>query len=301
MNYGDYPKEVTIFEVGPRDGLQNEPDFIPTDKKIDLVNRLTEAGCQKIEVTSFVHPKWVPQMKDAREVFSKITKRPGVLYNALIPNMKGLELAMDAGLTEVVTIMSSSESHNKKNLNMSVDASLAEIEAINRTAAENGVKVRSYIGTSFGCPMEGHIAPEKVAGIAARLEEFGSYEISLGDTTGMATPISAYEVPKLVLERLKKAQLAVHYHRCDGIEFANILASLEAGITIFDGAAGGLGGCPYAPGATGNIATETLVEMFVRLGIETGIDVKKIKECGDFAKSLSAYEQCLSSSRQASS
>jgi len=291
MNYGDFPKGVVIFEVGPRDGLQNEPDFIATEKKIELTNRLTEAGCQRIEVTSFVHPKWVPQMKDAKEVFAKIDKLEGVLYNALIPNMKGLELAMESGLDEVVTIMSCSESHNQKNLNMSVDESLTQIEAINKTAAENGVKVRSYIGTSFGCPMEGHIAPEKVADIAARLEGFGSYEISLGDTTGMATPISAYEVPGLVLGKLKTAQLAVHYHRCDGIEFANILASLEAGITIFDGAAGGLGGCPYAPGATGNIATETLVEMFVRLGIETGIDVDKIKECGDFAKSLSAYDQ----------
>ncbi len=291
MNYADYPKGVIIFEVGPRDGLQNEPEFIATDKKIELVNRLTEAGCQRIEVTSFVHPKWVPQMKDAKDVFANIDKLEGVLYNALIPNMRGLALAMESGLDEVVTIMSSSESHNKKNLNMSIDESLTQIEAINKTAAENGVKVRSYLGTSFGCPMEGHIPPEKVAGIAVRLQEFGSYEISLGDTTGMATPISAYEVPKLVLGKLKKAKLAVHYHRCDGIEFANILASLEAGITIFDGAAGGLGGCPYAPGATGNIATETLVEMFVRLGIKTGIDVSKIKECGDFAKSLSAYDQ----------
>jgi len=291
MNYADYPKGVIIFEVGPRDGLQNEPEFIATDKKIELVNRLTEAGCQRIELTSFVHPKWVPQMKDAKDVFANIDKLEGVLYNALIPNMRGLELAMESGLDEVVTIMSSSESHNKKNLNMSIDESLTQIEAINKTAAENGVKVRSYLGTSFGCPMEGHIPPEKVAGIAVRLEEFGSYEISLGDTTGMATPISAYEVPKLVLGKLEKAKLAVHYHRCDGIEFANILASLETGITIFDGAAGGLGGCPYAPGATGNIATETLVEMFVRLGIKTGIDVSKIKECGDFAKSLSAYDQ----------
>jgi hydroxymethylglutaryl-CoA lyase len=293
MNYKAYPGEVTIFEVGPRDGLQNEPEFIPTEKKIELVNRLTEAGCRKIEVTSFVHPKWVPQMKDAKEVFSSIEKREGVLYNALIPNIKGLELAIEAGFEEVVTIMSSSESHNKKNLNMSVDESLAQIESINKTAAENGVRVRSYIATSFGCPIEGHIQPEKVADIAVRLEELGSYEVSLGDTTGMANPISAYEVSRLVLGKLEKAQLAVHYHRCDGIEFANILASLEAGITIFDGAAGGLGGCPYAPGATGNIATETLVEMFERLGIKTGIDVKKIKECGDFAKSLSAYESRL--------
>lgn len=285
----NYPKRVSIFEVGPRDGLQNEPEFIDTSKKIEFTNMLTDAGCQKIEVTSFVHPKWVPQMKDAKEVFAGITKKPGVLYNALIPNMKGLEMAIAAGLKEVVTIMSSSESHNKKNINMSVDESLKAIAEINRVAKENGVKVRSYIATSFGCPMEGDISKEKVRDIALALEEAGSYEVSLGDTTGMANPISAYEVPKMVLDSLKKASVAVHYHRAQGIEFANILASLEAGITVFDGAAGGLGGCPYAPGATGNSATEIMVDMFHRLGIETGINLQKIKECGEYAKKLSTY------------
>ena len=287
MDYGKPPQSVSIFEVGPRDGLQPEPEFIPTEKKVELVNRLTEAGCRRIEVTSFVPPGWVPQMKDAKEVFSRINKKEGVVYNALIPNMKGLELAMEAGLREVVTIMSSSESHNKKNLNRSVADSLKEIEEINKRAAAAGVKVRSYIATSFGCPMEGPIDPEKVADIAVALESFGSYEISLGDTTGMASPIDAYKIPRLVKDRLKKAALAVHYHQAQGIEFANNLASLQAGITIFDGAAGGLGGCPYAPGATGNAATETMVLMFERMGISTGIDIGKIAECGKYAKSLS--------------
>ena len=282
-------KRVRIFEVGPRDGLQNEPEFIATADKIRLTDMLTEAGCDRIEVTSFVHPKWVPQMKDAEEVLQKIARRPGVVYNALIPNMKGLERAIAAGLKEIVTIMSSSESHNKANLNFSVSESLAELEKVNKAAAAAGVRVRSYIATSFGCPMEGPIAPSKVADIAATLEGFGAYEISLGDTTGMASPVSAYEVPLVVKSRLKKAALAVHYHQADGIEFANVLASLEAGIDIIDGAAGGLGGCPYAPGAKGNIATETLVEMLHRMGIETGIDGAKIKAAGDFAKSLSAY------------
>ena len=280
------PEKVDIFEVGRRDGLQNQRDFIPTESKIELVNKLTAAGCQRIEVTSFVHPKWVPQMKDAKEVFSRIDKKEGVVYNALIPNLKGLELALEAGLQEVVTIMSASESHNKKNLNRSVDESLKEIEEINRIAAEKGVKVRSYIATVFGCPIEGDVPVEKVIDIALALEESGSYEISLGDTTGMANPIMAYEIPAMILERLKKASLAVHYHQADGIEFANILASLKAGITVFDGAAGGLGGCPYAPGATGNTATETMVDMFHRMGIKTGIDLDLINECGKFAKSL---------------
>ncbi len=282
-------KRVRIFEVGPRDGLQNEPDFIATADKIRLTDMLTDAGCDRIEVTSFVHPKWVPQMKDAEEVLQKIARRPGVVYNALIPNMKGLERAIAAGMKEIVTIMSSSESHNKANLNFSVAESLAELEKVNKAAAAAGVRVRSYIATSFGCPMEGPIPPSKVADIAATLEGFGAYEISLGDTTGMASPASAYEVPLIVKSRLKKAALAVHYHQADGIEFANVLASLEAGIDIIDGAAGGLGGCPYAPGAKGNIATETLVEMLHRMGIETGIDGAKIKAAGDFAKSLSAY------------
>lgn len=287
MDTSKFPKEVSIFEVGPRDGLQPEPVFIDTEKKIRLVDMLTDAGCKRIEVTSFVHPKWVPQMKDAKEVVAGIRKKEGVTYNALIPNMKGLELAMECGLKEVVTIMSTSESHNKKNLNMCVADSLKEIEKINKTAAQHGVKVRSYIATVFGCPIEGAMPPEKALEIALALESFGSYEISLGDTTGMANPISAYQIPKMIKEKLTKAQLAVHYHKFHGMEFANNLASLQAGITIFDGAAGGLGGCPYAPGAKGNCQTEVLVEMFHRMGFQTGIDQQKINEAGAYAQTLS--------------
>ena len=281
--------KVSIFEVGPRDGLQNEPEFIPTAAKIELVNRLIEAGCTRIEVTSFVHPKWVPQLADAEEVLAAIDRRQGVSYSALIPNLKGLDRAVAAGMDEVVTIMSASQSHNNANLNLSVDESLTEIEKINKRAAQNGIRVRSYIGTAFGCPMEGQIQPERVAVIAEALEGFGAYEISLGDTTGMANPVSSFNVPSLVKKRLNKAALAVHYHQCGGIEFANVLASLQAGIDIVDSAAGGLGGCPYAPGAQGNIATEDLVEMLCRMGIECGIDQQKIKACGKFARGLSAY------------
>ena len=287
-------KQVSIFEVGPRDGLQPEPEFIPTEKKIELVNRLTDAGCRRIEVTSFVHPKWVPQMADAKEVLAGIRKKEGVTYSALIPNLRGLEMAIQCGLSEVVTIMSTSESHNKKNLNMSTTESLKEIERINQVAKQNGVKVRSYIATVFGCPMEGEMSPQRALEIALELESLGSYEISLGDTTGMANPISAYEIPKMIKEKLVKADLAVHYHKFNGLEFANNLASLEAGIRIFDGAAGGLGGCPYAPGAKGNCQTEILVEMFHRMGIETGIDLEKIYEAGIYAQTLSTllHQKC---------
>lgn len=288
MFHESLSKTVEIFEVGPRDGLQNEkPGFIPTADKIRLCDMLTDAGCRNIEVTSFVNPKWIPQLKDAKEVFIGIKKKPGVLYNALVPNMKGLELAIAAGFTHVVTIMSSSESHNKNNLNMSVADSLKQIEQINQAARQAGVKVRSYIATSFGCPFEGAIDPQKVIDIALALESFGSYEISLGDTTGMATPVSAYELPKALLAKLTTARLAVHYHRCDGIELANNLASFLAGVTIFDSAAGGLGGCPYALNAKGNAATETLVDLFHRMGVETGIDLDQMNACGAFAKQLS--------------
>ncbi|NLK87576.1 MAG: hydroxymethylglutaryl-CoA lyase [Clostridiaceae bacterium] len=294
MDKTAFPKQVSIFEVGPRDGLQPEPEFIPTEKKIELVNMLTDAGCQRIEVTSFVHPKWVPQMADAKAVVAGIRRREGVVYNALIPNMRGLELAIECGLKEVVTIMSTSESHNKKNLNMSREESLKEIERINKTAREHGVKVRSYIATVFGCPIEGHMAPELALETALALESFGSYEISLGDTTGMANPITAYEIPKMIKDKLTTADLAVHYHKYFGMEFANNLASLEAGITIFDSAAGGLGGCPYAPGAKGNCQTEVLVEMFHRMGIDTGIDQEKINAAGGYAQTLSTllHQKC---------
>ena len=298
MNPYESQKEVRIFEVAPRDGLQPEPVFIPTEQKIKLVDMLTDAGLERIEVTSFVHPKWVPQMADAKEVYAGIKKKEGVVYNALVPNVRGLELAIDCGFKEVVTIMSTSESHNMKNLNMTREQSFAQIEEINKVAKAHGVKVRSYIATTFGCPIEGPMAPELALETALKLESFGAYEISLGDTTGMANPKSAYELPKMIKEQLTTADLAVHYHKYHGLEFANNLASLEAGITIFDGAAGGLGGCPYAPGAKGNCQTEILVEMFHRMGIKTGnIDLEKLYEAGAYAQTLSTLltsTECMS-------
>jgi hydroxymethylglutaryl-CoA lyase len=283
----EIPKSVSIFEVCPRDGLQPEPVFIPTEKKIELVNRLTDAGCTRIEATSFVHPKWVPQMADARAVLAGIRRKPGVTYSALIPNMRGLELAIEAGLEEVVTIVSTSESHNRKNLNCAPEETLRQIEEINRVARQNNVRVRSYIATVFGCPIEGAMPPEKALEFALALESFGAYEVSLGDTTGMASPIQAFEIPLMIKAKLTRASLAVHYHQHEGIEHACNLASLQAGIRVFDGAAGGLGGCPYAPGATGNARTETIVDMFHRMGIDTGIDAAKLRSAGDYAQTLS--------------
>jgi hydroxymethylglutaryl-CoA lyase len=284
--FSSYPKNIEIFEVGPRDGLQNERVFIPTEKKIEYVNKLTNAGCKKIEASSFVHPKWVPQLRDAAEVFEKIERKKGVIYSALVPNMKGLELAAAAGLTEVVTIMSASDSHNKNNINKTVAESLEETKELNDEAARRSIRVRSYIATSFGCPFEGDIEPKKVLDIALALEEYGSYEISIGDTTGMANPLQVSSLSKVLLGELTKATLAMHFHQSDGIEFANVLSAVQAGISIFDGAAGGLGGCPYAPGALGNIATEHLAEMLERMGIATGIDSEKIKECAEYAGGL---------------
>jgi hydroxymethylglutaryl-CoA lyase len=236
----------------------------------------------------------VPQLADAKEVFAGITKKEDVVYSALIPNLKGLEIAIACGLQEIVTILSTSESHNLKNLNRTRAASLREIEQINQIARQNGIRVRSYIATVFGCPIEGAMAPELALETALALESFGSYEVSLGDTTGMANPVSAYEIPRMILAKLTRARLAVHYHRYHGLEFANNLASLQAGITVFDGAAGGLGGCPYAPGAKGNCQTEVLVEMFHRMGIDTGINQQKINDAGQYAETLSTllHKKC---------
>jgi hydroxymethylglutaryl-CoA lyase len=291
LNYDRLPESVSIFEVGPRDGFQDEPEFIATEKKIQFINMLTEAGCKRIEIGSFVHPKWVPQLKDIKEVFGGIEKKPGVTYSAFIPNMKGLEIAIETGLKEVVNIISASESHNKRNLNRTVAESLGELGLLVETTKKNGMKLRSYIGTSFGCPIEGNVPIANVVEIAKALDNAGAYEISLGDTTGMSNPALTHKVVSAVVKNVERASVALHVHSYKGIEFANILAGLQAGVRVFDGAAGGLGGCPYAPGATGNIATEWLVEIFEQMGISTGIDREKIKDCGLYAQEISAYSQ----------
>ena len=301
MSDFQWQDKVSVFEVGPRDGLQNIETFIPTDRKVELIDRLTNAGCRRIEVSSFVHPAWVPQLRDAVEVFERISRKAGVTYSALIPNLKGLERALASDVDEVVTILSASQSHNRSNLNRSVEASLEETGQVIAFAKEHDVPVRSYIATSFGCPFEGRVSAERVAQIAHALEEFGCYEVSLGDTTGMADPRLVYDVAQCVLRSLSGASLAIHLHQCGGIEFANVLAALHAGVCIFDGAAGGLGGCPYAPGASGNIATERLVTMLSRMGMETGIDVDEITACGRFAQGLTGDARAITSLRPQSS
>ncbi len=284
-----YPNEVQIFEVGPRDGLQNEPEFIPTDSKIAFIDMLTTAGCKRIEIGSFAHPKWVPQLRDTNEVFRSIDKADDVVYSAFVPNLKGLENAIAAGLGEVVSIVSASESHNRRNLNRTVSESLDELGVLVEKAHAHGLRYRSYIGTSFGCPIEGDIAVEAVVSIARHMEACGVYEISLGDTTGTSNPALTHRVLDAVLCNVSKVSVAAHFHSYRGIEFANVMAALQAGITVFDGAAGGLGGCPYAPGATGNIATEYLVEMFHKMGVATSINEAAIKKCGEYAQQISAY------------
>ena len=230
------PQSVEIFEVGPRDGLQNEPEFIPTKEKIQLVDRLTRAGCKKIEIGSFASPKWVPQLKDTAEVVAAIGQAPGVVYSAFIPNMNGLDRAIETGLGEVVTIISASESHNKKNLNRTIAQSLDELGPLVEKAAAHNVRVRAYVGTSFGCPMEGAVPIDKVVEIAKAMEACGVYEVSLGDTTGMSNPKLTFAVFSALLGSITKASIAAHFHSNKGIEFANVMAALDAGIVVFDGA-----------------------------------------------------------------
>ncbi len=280
-------KNIRIFEVCLRDGLQNIPKFIPTYKKRVLLSLIASAGFDLIEATSFVHPKWVPQMKDAVEICNDFHLYPGRRFSALVPNYRGFELALEHGLKEVVTIISSSESHNKKNLNKSIAESLEEIERIGMLASSRGVKLRSYIATAFGCPMEGDVPEEKVIDIAEKLKRFGAYEVSIGDTTGMAVPEQVNGLMHRLVDSIGAENLALHLHQSPKhIEFDSILAGLESGITTLDAAVSGLGGCPYAPGATGNIAAEHLVRVLHANGYETGLDQEKVDLAALYANEL---------------
>lgn len=286
----NHPKQVLVKEMCPRDGLQTEgPEFIPTEKKIELTDMLTDAGFRYLEVTSFSHPKWIPQLADNREVYRRIGKRDGVTYAVLVPNVKAAELAVAAGAREITAIVSSSESHCKSNLNTTVLEGLKKVEEAAKIGLAAGARVRAYISTSFGCPFEGAVDPRKVLDIALAMEGFGIYEVALGDTTGMANPRTAYEVPRLLLDNLKTAGVAVHYHQCGGVEFANVLASLDAGVTVFDSAVAGLGGCPYAPNSFGNVDTVPMVKMFEDMGIATGVDLDIARRAADFARALADF------------
>lgn len=276
------PQRVKIIEVGPRDGLQNERASVPTATKIELIDRLTDAGLPAIEATAFVSPKWVPQMADNAQVLAGIRRKAGVAYPVLVPNMKGFEAALAAGAEEVAVFGAATETFSQKNTNCSIAESLERFEPVARAAQAHGVRVRGYVSCVLGCPYEGAVAPSKVADAAERLYALGCYEISLGDTIGVGTPGKAEAMIEAVAKRVPVAQLAGHYHDTYGQAIANIYASLELGVAVFDSSVAGLGGCPYAPGAGGNVATEDVVYLLTGLGISTGVDLDKLMEAGNY-------------------
>ena len=273
-----FPDKIRIVEVGPRDGLQNEKTEVATDTKIDFINRLTETGLESIEVTSFVSPKWIPQLADAAEVFQGIEKGPGVHYPVLVPNEKGMERAIEVGAKEVSIFTAASETFNQKNINASIAESLERFEPVMAMARENDIKVRGYVSCVLGCPYEGEIHPEAVAEVAAELFRMGCYEISLGDTIGVGTPRKARQMVYQCARRVPMERLAIHFHDTRNQALANILACLDMGIATVDSSVSGLGGCPYAAGAAGNVATEDVVYMLHGMGIDTGVDLRKLLE-----------------------
>lgn len=272
------PQRVRIVEVGPRDGLQNEKQIVSTDTKVELIARLGAAGLPAIEATSFVSPKWVPQMGDNAEVMARIARLPGVDYPVLTPNLKGFEAALAAGAKEVAVFGAASESFSQKNINCSIAESLDRFVPVVEAAKAAGVRVRGYVSCVLGCPYEGEVAPEAVAGVAATLFDMGCYEVSLGDTIGTGTPGKTHRMLDAVARRVPIDKLAGHYHDTYGQALVNIYASLQAGVATFDASVAGLGGCPYAAGASGNVATEDVVYMLDGLGVETGIRLEALVE-----------------------
>jgi len=280
------PTHVNIVDVGPRDGLQNEKGEVPTEIKLELIERLADAGIRSVEATAFVSPKWIPQMADHTEVLERIRRRPGVSYPVLTPNLKGFEAARAAGATEVAIFGAASEAFSKKNINCSIAESLDRFRPVVEAAKKNGIKVRGYISCVIACPYEGDVKPQKVAEVAGALYDMGCYEISLGDTIGVGTPGKTQAMIEACAQRVPTVQLAGHYHDTYGQALANIYASMELGVATFDSSVAGLGGCPYAKGASGNVATEDVVYMLQGLGIDTGIDLDKLVETGAW---ISAY------------
>ncbi|MEK6643948.1 MAG: hydroxymethylglutaryl-CoA lyase [Planctomycetota bacterium] len=272
------PDRVTIVEVGPRDGLQNEKESIPTATKLAFIHKLVEAGLTHIEATSFVSPKAVPQLADAKEVVKGLPVAPGVTFSALAPNEKGLDRAIESGIRRVAVFTAASESFTKKNINMTIAESLVVFAPVVSKALAAGLTVRGYVSTSFVCPYEGDIAKEKVLDVTQRLLNMGVDEVAISDTIGAASPKDVFETVGILLEKITREKIALHFHDTYGTALANVLAGLQLGITTFDASAGGLGGCPYAPGASGNLATEDLVYMLERMGIATGVNLTKLAE-----------------------
>ena len=276
------PKKVKVVEVGPRDGLQNEPDRLRTDVKVGFVDRLTAAGLQHIEVSSFVSPHWVPQLSDARAVFERIARAPDVVYSALVPNLYGLQRALEAGVRYIAVFTAASETFNQHNVNCSVAESLHRFEPVFALARAEGVRVRGYVSTAYGCPYEGPVAPERVAEVALALHDAGCEEISLGDTNGVAVPTRTEAVLECVAGRVPLDRLAVHFHDTFSRALANVVVALQMGVSTVDASAGGLGGCPYAPGASGNLATEDLLHLLHGLDIETGVSLAGVTDASLF-------------------
>lgn len=274
------PERVRIVEVGPRDGLQNEQGRVRAEDKVALVDALVAAGLEHVEVGSFVSPRWVPQMADSAAVFAAIARAPGVTYAALTPNLQGFEAAIAAGASEVAVFAAASESFSQRNINCSIAQSLQRFEPVLAAAAAHGIKVRGYVSCVLGCPYEGDIAPERVRDVADAMLQMGCYELSLGDTLGIGTPGAARRLIDTVAQRVPRRQLAGHFHDTYGQAVANIYACLLEGVQVFDSSVAGLGGCPYAPGASGNVATEDVLYLLHGLGISTGVDLDRVVQAG---------------------
>jgi len=278
----NWPARVTIKEVGPRDGLQNEKVFVATADKIAWINQLSRTGITSLEITSFVNPKWIPALADAAEVAQGIERMPGITYSALVPNRQGLERALEADVDEAAIFMSASETHNQRNINKSINATFSILHEVVQAAHSAGKSVRGYVSTVFGCPYEGPISIDEVIRVSETLFEMGIDELSLGDTIGIANPKQVEDVLEMLLKRFDAEKLALHFHDTRGTALANILVSMNMGITTFDASVGGLGGCPYAPGASGNVASEDLLFMLDSMGIQTGINQEKLLSAARF-------------------
>jgi hydroxymethylglutaryl-CoA lyase len=284
------PADVTIYEVGPRDGLQNEARQVPTADKIRFIDALVASGIRAIEITSFVSPKWIPQLADSAEVARGVARPGGVRMSALVPNRRGLDTALASGMKEIAIFLSASETHNKKNVNKTIDETFAAFDEVVPPALAAGLSVRAYLSTCFGCPYEGDVDPDRVVAMTGRLRDLGVYQVSISDTIGVANPKQVEDVLGRVLAKHPTAACAVHFHDTQGTALANCVIAMTMGITTIDSAAGGLGGCPYAPGASGNLATEDVVAMLHAMGVSTGIDLDKLIEASRTAATFVGHD-----------
>lgn len=284
------PERVTVYEVGPRDGLQNEARSVPTADKIAFIHALEDTGLRYIEITSFVSPQWIPQLADNAEVARGVRRKDGVVLSALVPNRRGLDAAIASGMKEIAVFLSASETHNKKNINKTIAETLAAFGDVVPPALAAGMKVRAYVSTVFGCPYEGDVDPKVAVWLTKELRAMGVYQVSISDTIGVANPWQVEKVLSLVLAEAPVESIAVHFHDTQGTALANCVSAMQLGVTTIDAAVGGLGGCPYAPGASGNLATDDLVAMLHSMGIHTGIDLDKLVEASRLASTFVGHD-----------